>query len=58
MKDAFDQWWDWADKQLDSNAIIPASIYYVVVALAPEDRLDRAKVNAAVALVQSRPLKD
>ncbi|OMI00028.1 hypothetical protein BSN85_35030 [Bradyrhizobium brasilense] len=48
-KDAFDLWWKWAEKPLDSPLTIPAEIHNPVMQLAPKDRLDRAKVNAAVA---------
>ena len=44
-KDAFDQWHEWATKSLDSELSIPADLHGVVMALSPEDRLDRAKVN-------------
>ena len=27
MKDAFDQWWEWAEEPLDSYATIPAEIH-------------------------------
>ena len=48
MKDAFDQWWEWADKPFSDMATIPAEIHEAVMALSPEERLDRAKVNEAV----------
>jgi hypothetical protein len=47
-KDAFDLWWEWAEKPLDSMLTIDASIHYAVSALAPEQRCDRAMVNEAV----------
>jgi hypothetical protein len=47
-KDAFDQWWEWAEKPLDSGLTIPAEIHNAVMALPPEERRDRAKVNEAV----------
>jgi hypothetical protein len=47
-KDAFDQWHEWATKSLDSELAIPADLHGAVMALAPEDRLDRDKVNRAV----------
>jgi hypothetical protein len=47
-EDAFDQWWEWAEKPLDSPLTIPAEIHEAVMALSPEDRRDRAKVNEAV----------
>jgi hypothetical protein len=48
MKDAFDLWWEWAEKPLDSMLAIPAELHDAVMALSPEDRRDRAKVNEAV----------
>jgi hypothetical protein len=48
MKDAFDLWWEWAEKPPDAILMIDADIYYAVMALSPEDRRDREKVNEAV----------
>lgn len=48
MKDAFDLWWEWAKKPLDSLLMIDAEIHDAVMALPPEDRHDRARVNEAV----------
>jgi len=45
-KDAFDQWWEWAEKPLDS--MLTSEIHEPVMQLAPEDRRDRDKVNKAV----------
>jgi hypothetical protein len=47
-KDAFDPWWEWAEKPLDSPLTIDAEIHEAVMALPPDERRDRAKVNAAV----------
>jgi hypothetical protein len=47
-KDAFDLWWEWAEKPLDSPLTIDAEIHEAVMALPPDERRDRAKVNAAV----------
>jgi hypothetical protein len=47
QKDAFDVWWEWAEKPLDSVLAIPAELHDAVMALTPEDRRDREKVNAA-----------
>jgi hypothetical protein len=47
-KDAFDQWWEWAEKPLDSTLTISAEIHEAVMALPPEERRDRDKINAAV----------
>ncbi|MBP2434268.1 hypothetical protein [Bradyrhizobium elkanii] len=48
MKDAFDKWWEWAGKPLESDLAIPVEIWRLVSELSPEDRLDRLKVNEAV----------
>jgi hypothetical protein len=48
MKDAFDLWWQWADKPVESLLTISGDIHYPVMELSPEDRHDRAKVNEAV----------
>jgi hypothetical protein len=49
--DAFDLWWGWAVKPLDSSLTIPADIHEAVMTLLPEERLDRAKVNGLCARV-------
>jgi hypothetical protein len=48
-KDAFDPWWDWAEKPVDSPLTIDAAIHDAVMALPPDERRDRDKVNEAVA---------
>ena len=48
MKDAFDLWWEWANKPVESSQTISGDIHYPVMELSPEDRHDRAKVNEAV----------
>jgi hypothetical protein len=45
-KDAFDLWWEWAEKPVDSMSTIPAEIHDAVMALSTEERRDRAKVRA------------
>jgi hypothetical protein len=47
-RDAFDLWWEWADKPVDNKPTIDAAVYDAVMALPPDERRDRAKVNAAV----------
>jgi hypothetical protein len=47
-KDAFDLWWEWADKPLDSTLSIDAEIHDAVMTLTPEERRDRALVNQMV----------
>jgi hypothetical protein len=46
--DAFDRFWQWANKPLDGPLTIPADLHYVVMRLSKEDRGDRRKVNEAV----------
>jgi hypothetical protein len=46
--DAFDRWWQWAEKPLDSGLTVPAEIHHAVTTLPREDWNDRAKVNEAV----------
>ena len=53
-KDAFDQWWEWANKSFSDMATVPAEIHQAVMAWSPEDRRDRAKVNEAVRRHQCR----
>ena len=48
MSDAFDRFWQWANKPVDSPLTIPAELHYVVMRLSKEDRGDRRKVNEAV----------
>jgi len=53
VKDAFDLWWEWAEKPFDSYQTVPVEIHKVeihkaVMALSPEDRRNREKVNEAV----------
>jgi len=40
-KDAFDQWWEWAEKPLDSSLTIDGDIHYPMMELSPKDRRDR-----------------
>jgi hypothetical protein len=47
-KDAFDLWWEWADKPVDNKPTIDAAVYDAVMVLPPDERRDRAKVNEAV----------
>ena len=47
-KDAFDLWWEWAEKPVDSTLTIDAAIHDAVVALPPDERRDRTKINEAV----------
>ena len=48
MKDAFELWWEWAQKPHESFLMIDADIHRPIMELSPEDRRDRAKVNPAV----------
>src|SRR5258706_407914 len=47
-KDPFDLWRAWAKKPPHSTLTIPAEIHEAVMALPPNERHDRAKVNEAV----------
>jgi hypothetical protein len=49
-KDAFDLWWEWAEKPLDSMLTIPVELHDVVMAMPPDERRDREKVNEALRL--------
>jgi hypothetical protein len=50
-KDAFDLWCEWAEKPFDSMFMVDATIHDAVMALPPDERRDRAKVNQAGAMV-------
>jgi hypothetical protein len=52
--DAFDRFWRWADKPLDSGLTIIAELHGAAMELAPQDRRDRAKVNAAFGAARDR----
>lgn len=47
-KDAFESWWQWAEKPDDSPLTISTAIHEAVMALPPDERRDRDEVNAAV----------
>jgi hypothetical protein len=47
-KDTFNLWWEWAEKPVDSGLTIQAEIHEAIMALPPEERRDREKVNEAV----------
>ncbi len=47
-KDAFDRWWEWAEKPLNSMLTIDGDIHYPVTELSPEDQRNRDKNNEAV----------
>jgi hypothetical protein len=51
VMDAFDRFWQWADKPPESLLTIPAELHRAVLELTPEDRRDRAAVNQAAARV-------
>ena len=54
MKDAFDLWWEWAQKPHESFLMIDADIHSPIMELSPEDWRDREKVNEAVRRYQER----
>jgi hypothetical protein len=47
-KDPFDQFWEWANKPLDSDLALSSDIYNPVMMLTDEERKDRAIVNETV----------
>jgi hypothetical protein len=47
MKDAFDLWWEWAQKPHESFLMIDGDIHYPIMEFLPGDRRDREKVNEA-----------
>lgn len=49
--DAFDRFWQWANKPFESPLTIPVELHRAVMELAPEDRRDRAAVNQAAARI-------
>jgi hypothetical protein len=51
--DAFDRFWQWANKPSESLLTIPAELHRAVMELTPEERRDRAAVNQAAA--RTRP---
>jgi hypothetical protein len=50
VMDAFDRFWQWANKPVESQLTIPAELHRAVMELTPEDR-DRAALNQAAARV-------
>jgi hypothetical protein len=52
--DAFDRFWKWADKPVNSTLTISAELHKAVMNLTPEERRNRAKVNEAAARAQAR----
>ena len=50
--DAFERFWQWADKPPESSLTIPAELHRAIMELAPEDGRNRAAVNQAAAHVQ------
>jgi hypothetical protein len=52
VMDAFDAYWEWASKPLDSPLTISPELHRAVTALSPEDQRDRAKVNRAAAALE------
>jgi hypothetical protein len=49
-KDAFDRWWEWVEKPVNSPLTIPAHLHDAVTRLSPEERRDWKLVNEAVQL--------
>jgi hypothetical protein len=48
MPDAFDRWWAWARKPVDSYETILAEIHNPIMGLSEAERQDRKRVNDAV----------
>jgi hypothetical protein len=53
VKDAFDRWWEWAEKPVDGALTIPSHFHEAVMKLSPEQRRDRQRVNEAARLADS-----
>ena len=51
--DAFDRFWQWANKSPESLLTIRAELHRTVMELTPEDRRDRAAVSQTAA--RTRP---
>jgi hypothetical protein len=47
-KDAFDQFWEWANQPEGSHLSIPSDLHGAVRDLSPEDQMNRERVNQAV----------
>jgi hypothetical protein len=47
-KDAFDQFWEWANKPEGSDLSIPWDLHGAVRELSPDDQMNRERVNQAV----------
>lgn len=52
--DAYDQFWQWAEKPLESPLTLPADLHQAVMELALEASRYRRKVNEAAARVDQR----
>jgi hypothetical protein len=55
--DAYDRFWQWAEKPLESPLTLPVELHQVVMDLGAKDRRDRGKVNEAAARVDQRRSK-
>lgn len=55
VMDAFDRFWQWANKPLESQLTIPAALHRAV--MAPKDRRDRAAVNHTYQIPKDELLK-
>ena len=52
--DAFDRFWQWANKPRQSHLTIPADLHHAVTSLPREAWDDREKVNEAVRKVREK----
>ena len=50
MKDAFDLWWEWAEKPHESLLMIDADLHRPIMELSPEDRREGQRSWASVPL--------
>jgi hypothetical protein len=46
--DAFDRYWEWANKPIGRRLMLDGRLYNPIMALSEEDRKDRKRVNDAV----------
>ena len=46
--DAFDRYWEWANKPVGNRLMLDGLLYNPIMALSEKDRKDRQKVNDAV----------
>ena len=47
LMDAFDRFWHWANKAVDSHETVPAELHHAVTSMPEDDWHDGDKVNEA-----------